>query len=171
MNTNLLSKRRDAVAMEARRLQAVEAMESGESLSEIARCLGVSRQAVWKWRQALRRGGTPGLRRRPRPGRPPKLSSRQRERLPKLLAHGADAYGFATPVWTTGRVTELVRRRFHVEYHPDHVGRLLHRCGLTWQKVSGRAVERDEKAIARWVSHTWPRLKKSPRATGSDGLP
>ena len=28
---------------------------------------------------------------------------------------------------------------------------------------TGRARERDEGAIQRWVQHTWPRLKKKPK--------
>lgn len=148
--------------MEARRLRAVEAFQSGESLAAIGARLGVSRQAVWKWRRAYRRRGTEGLGRRLRPGRPPKLSARQRGRLRQLLTRSADAYGFPTPVWTTQRVADFLWRRFDVSYHPDHVGRLLHLCGLSWQKATGRAVERDETAIRRWVTHTWPRLKKKP---------
>ena len=158
--------RRDATAMEARRLRAIEAFASTEALAVIARRLGVSRQAVWKWREAYRRRGASGLHRRPRPGRPPKLSSRQRRLLLRWLAQGADAHGFPTPLWTTPRIAQLLWRRFQVRYHPDHIGRLLHHWGLSWQKATGRAVERDEQAIARWVSHTWPRLKKKPTPGG-----
>ncbi len=162
MSANPSQKRRDAVVMEARRLQAVAALKSGEALAAIARRLGVTRQAVWKWREAYRRRGRSGLQRRARPGRPAKLSPGQREQLLRWLAQGADAHGFPTPVWTTPRIAALIWHRFRVRYHPDHIGRLLHRWGLSWQKATGRAVERDEEAIARWVSHTWPRLKKKP---------
>jgi transposase len=162
MSANPSRKRRDAVVMEGRRLQAVEGFKSGHALAAIARRLGVSRQAVWKWREAYRRRGRSALQRRPRSGRPPKLSCRQREQLLQSLAQGADAHGFPTAVWTTPRIASVIWRRFRVRYHPDHIGRLLHRWGLSWQKATGRAVERDEQAIARWVSHTWPRLKKKP---------
>jgi transposase len=166
MNTTPAHARRDAVAMEARRLRASEALRSGESLSEIARRLGVTRQAVWKWREAYRRSGSAGLSRRKRPGRPAKLSAAQRRALPALLARGAESYGFSTPIWTTQRVADLLRNRFGVRYHADHVGRLLHACGLSWQKATGRALERDEAAIARWKSRIWPRLKKKRMRKG-----
>jgi transposase len=65
-------------------------------------------------------------------------------------------------VWTTQRVADVLFRRFGVRYDRDHVGRLLHRWGFSWQKTTGRAVERDEAAIAHWIRHTWPRLKKKP---------
>ena len=154
--------RRDAVVLEARRMAALPRIERGESLSAIARQLGVSRQAVHQWAQRGRRSGAAGLRRIPRPGRPPKLARRQLARLPRLLARGADAYGFPSAVWTTQRVADLLRQRFGVRYDRDHVCRLLHGFGWSWQKPTGRARERDEPAIRRWVGRTWPRIKKTP---------
>ncbi len=154
--------RRDAAVLEARRLAALPRIQRGESLSSIARQLGVSRQAVHQWAQRCRRQGVAGLRHIPRPGRPPKLARAQLAQLPRLLARGAEAYGFLTAVWTTQRVADLLWQRFRVRYDRDHVCRLLHRFGWSWQKPSGRARERDERAVRRWVQHTWPRLKKTP---------
>lgn len=154
--------RRDAAVLEARRLAALPRIQRGESLSAIARQLGVSRQAVHHWAQRCRHRGAAGLHRIPRPGRPPKLARRRLAQLPRLLARGAEAYGFPSPVWTTRRVADLLWQRFRVRYDRDHVCRLLHRFGWSWQKPTGRARERDEKAIQRWVQRTWPRVKKTP---------
>jgi transposase len=147
--------------MEARRLATLPLFERGESLSSIARRLGVSRQAVFVWNQKWRRRGQAGLRRRPRPGRPPKLARRRLAQLPRLLAQGAEAHGFSSAIWTTQRVADLIWRRFQVRYDRDHVCRLLHRFGWSWQKPARRARERDEAAIQRWVKQTWPRIKKT----------
>lgn len=91
---------RDESGMEARRLAAVPRWRRGEPLAAIARSLGVSRQAVYKWAQQYRRRGAAGLRCRPRPGRPPKLARAQLAQLPRLVVQAAEAYGFPTPVWT-----------------------------------------------------------------------
>ena len=162
--------RRDARAMEERRLAALPRLQRGDSLSAIARQLGVSHQAVFVWAGWWRRRGETGLHRRPRPGRPPKLARRQVVLLPRLLARGAEAYGFSSPIWTTQRVADLIWRRFRVRYDRDHVCRLLHRFAWSWQKPARRARERDEATIQHWVKHTWPRLKKSPKAEGHTGL-
>jgi transposase len=162
--------RRDAQAMEQRRLAAIPRLEHGESFSSIARALGVSRQAVFVWAYQLRRRGEAGLRRRPRPGRPPKLTRAQLAQLPRLLAPGAEAHGFSSPIWTTQRVADLIRRRFGVRYDRDHVCRLLHRFGWSWQKPARRARERDEAAIQRWVNQIWPRVKKRAKAEGHAGF-
>lgn len=155
--------RRDAHAMEARRLTALPLLAAGESLSGVARKLGVSRQAVFVWDRRRRQQGKGGLLRRPRPGRPPKLARRQLTLLPRLLVQGAEAHGFSTPLWTTQRVADLIWHRFRVRYDRDHVCRLLHCFGWSWQKPARRARERDEAAIQRWVERTWPRIKKTPK--------
>lgn len=155
---------RDASVMEQRRLAAIPRLERGEPLSSIARQLAVSRQAVFVWAQQWRRGGEAGLHRRPRPGRPPKLARTQLAQLPRLLAQGAEVYGFSSRIWTTQRVADLIRRCFGVRYDRDHVCRLLHRFGWSWQKPARRARERDEAGIQRWVEHTWPQLKKTRKS-------
>ncbi len=156
--------RRDANTMEERRLAALPRLQRGESLASIARRLGVSRQAVFVWAERWRRRGESGLRRRPRPGRPVKLARARLAQLPRLLAQGAEAYGFSSPIWTTQRVADLIWRRFRVRYDRDHVCRLLHRFGWSWQKPARRARERDEAAIQHSMKHPWPRLKKKPKA-------
>lgn len=161
MADHLVRPRRDAQAMEARRLAALPLLERGESLSSIARRLGVSRQAVFVWNRQWQRRGQAGLRRRARPGRPPKLARSRLAQLPRLLTQGAETHGFSSPLWTTQRVADLIWRRFRVRYDRDHVCRLLHRFGWSWQKPARRARERDEAAIQRWVKRTWPRIKKT----------
>ena len=156
------TRQRDFAALEARRRQAIQWIGQGQPKAEVARRLGVSWQAVWTWWSAYRRAGARGLARRKHPGPTPKLPGRKLAQLPRLLAQGASAHGFPTEVWTTQRVADLIWRRFQVCYDRDHVCRLLHRFGWSWQKPTGRARERDERAIQRWVRHSWPRLKKTP---------
>jgi transposase len=127
----------DAKVLEARRLAALPRIESGESLSAIARQLGVSRQAVHQWAQHYHRRGAAGLRRRARPGRPPKLSRQQLAQLPSLLARGAKAHGYLTEAWTSQRFADLLWKRFRVRYCRSYVSRLLQRFGWSQQKPEG----------------------------------
>jgi putative transposase len=60
-------------------------------------------------------------------------------------------------------VAEIIDREFGVEYHEDHIGRLLHGMGWSPQKPERRARERDEEAIRTWIKKEWPRVKKKPR--------
>jgi transposase len=81
----------------------------------------------------------------------------------KLLLQGPLAHGYRTNLWTTVRIAEVIEREFGVNYHRDHVGRLMHRLDWTHQKPEMRAVERDEQAIQRWKRTDWPRVKKTLR--------
>lgn len=155
--------RRDEMALETRRFQAVHGFKNGEPQASLARRLGVSRQAVHKWWRAYHRAGPEGLKRRSRPGRPPKLAHETLATVPTLLRQGATSYGFSTSLWTTQRVAQLIWQRFRVRYDRDHVCRLLHALGFSWQKPTKQAVERNEKVIARWVRSTWPQIKKKPK--------
>ncbi|MGE5288908.1 MAG: helix-turn-helix domain-containing protein [Micromonosporaceae bacterium] len=57
------------------------------------------------------------------------------------------------------RITEMVRRRFAVEYTLAGMDLLLHRIGWSVQVPARRAAERDEAAIAAWREETWPAVK------------
>jgi transposase len=92
------------------------------------------------------------------------MSAQDRRRLEQDLLRGAQAAGFETDLWTCPRVAQWIQRRFRVRYHPDHVCRLLHALGWSPQKPQRRAIERDEKAIRRWMRDTWSPVKKKPRA-------
>lgn len=133
------------------------------SLHEIARRLGCHASSVMRWRKAFRSRGPEGLKAKPAPGRPPKLRRPQRRRLVRLLAQGALAHGHRTEWWTTQRMAGLSEQHFGIRYHRNHVGKLLHPAGWSHQKPERRAIERDEKAIARWKQTVWPRIKKTPR--------
>lgn len=152
--------KRNLEAYEARRLKGLASFEQGYRASEIAGRTGVSRQAVWQWLQSWRRGGKAALARVRHKGRPSRLSPEQRQRLAAVLAEGAAAHGYPNDLWSGRRVSRVIRDIFGVTLHHKHVPRLLHTLGWTCQKPTGRAVERDEAGIARWVARDWPRIKK-----------
>jgi len=155
--------RGSAAVLEARRHRALKLLDDGRSLHEVGRLLGCAPVSVMRWRNAREQGGAAALRVRFSPGRPPKLSARQRQQLVKLLLRGAMAQGYRTEIWTTARIAALIRKTFGVRYHRDHVGRLLHALGFSHQKPERRALERNEEAIDRWKREEWPRIKKKPR--------
>lgn len=107
--------------------------------------------------------GVEGLRHKPPPGAPPRLSERERAELPDLLAQGAPAHGFRGEAWTCQRVAIVIRREFGVGYHPARVSRLVRSLGLSPRKPSRRANQRNEEAIEHWKERRWPSLKKGLR--------
>jgi transposase len=154
-----------ATALEKRRFQALTLYRKGVSQADIARRLRVSRAAVCQWLKKARKKGKQALQRKPRPGRPPKLTAVQQRSLVKLLARGPQRAGYTTQLWTAERIQRLVAERFGVRYHLHHVPKLLRQCGWSYQRPTGRAIERNEEAIERWVQEDWPRIRKK-RAGG-----
>ena len=148
---------------EWRRMRAWELSEQGWSGTAIAVALGVSKAAVSGWLKKATQHGVEALRRRPPPGPTPKLTAEQRATLPALLEPGAEAYGFVGDVWTTKRVTVIIKRQWGVSYHPAHVSRLLRQVGWTVQQPIERASQRNEAALAQWRAETAPALFAKPR--------
>ena len=124
-----------------------------------------STSSVRRWRDAYRAEGWEGLRSRPVPGRPSKLSSSQKEELQRILEHGPAAADYRTDLWTLKRVAEVIERRFGVHYNPCSVWTILVKLGWSCQKPQRRARERNDEEIQRWRREQWPRIKKRS-ATG-----
>ncbi len=151
-----------AELLEDRRRRALALLDEGGSLNEVARHIGCAPSSVMRWRDRRLRGGETALRVRSSPGRPPKLTAVRCRLLLKLLLEGAMASGYPTQLWTTARIAEVIRKKFRVEYHRDHVGRLMHRLGWSHQKPQREALERDAGKIRRFLRQDWPRVKKTP---------
>ena len=146
--------------LERRRRRAMALLDEGHSQAEVAQRVGCHPSSVMRWRKARDRAGPDALKPKPASGRPPKLSSRQKQRLLRYLLQGAMEHGYRTDLWTTKRVAQLIDRKFGVTYHRDHVGRLLHSLDWSCQKPMRRALQRDEGEIERWKREEWPRIKK-----------
>ena len=149
--------------LEERRRRVTLFLKQKLSLHEIARRIGCHASSVMRWRNALQSGGPKALKAKPAPGRPPRLTSKQKKQLVRLLVQGAMAHGYRTELWTTQRIADLIKCRLGVRYHHNHVGKLLHQIGWSHQKPERRAVERDEAAIAEWKRSVWPHVKKTPQ--------
>ena len=160
-----------AANLEKRRRRAVKLSREGKGIREIARRVRASPGAVHRWLQDWKTHGDAALAAKPTPGRPSKLTTKQREKLLKLLLAGAMACGFPNEFWTLKRIATLVRKEFGVRYHPSHLWRVLQACGWSCQVPERRAIQRDEEAIAHWMRYKWPAIKKSPKAWGPHRLP
>ena len=118
--------------------------------------------AVSQWARRLRDCplGRAALRRRPKPGRPPRLAPQLWQELLDVLKRGAMRSGFKTERWTAPRVRSVIKRRFGATYHAHYLSARLKRSGWTVQVPAVRARERDEELIRAWLDRDWPRIKK-----------
>jgi transposase len=149
--------------LEKRRRKAIELLSSGEKPTTVARRVNSALSSIYLWWQQFRDRGDEGLKPKPTPGRTPKLSKAQQEKLIQLLLKGAKAAGYSTELWTLERIAELIENKFGVSYHPSHVWKLLRKLEWSSQKPERRSMERNEEEIKKWKRSTWPRIKKKSK--------
>ena len=137
-----------AQELERRRQRAVELMEQGESPTVIARILGVCRTSLYRWR-AMARNSPEGLAAKPHPGPKLRLTAERLKDLEGLLLQGAKAHGWHNSLWSAQRVAEMIRRHNGVEYHTEHVRKVIRRR-LRWSSriPQLKAKQRNEAKIA-----------------------
>jgi transposase len=148
-----------AEELERRRRRAVQLLSEGESPTEIAKFLGCTRPSLYRW--LVQASSSEGLAAVPHPGRTPKLTDEQMQKLECLLLEGAPAHGWNTHLWTGSRVAKLIQKHFGIAYTDDHARRLVQRR-LDWssQRPQHRAKERNEEAIAEWRQTKFAHIKK-----------
>lgn len=147
--------------LERRRRRALELLESGQSYRAVAATVHSSLSSVVRWQQAYRAKGLDGLRSTPTPGRPGKLSTKEKERFVAILLRGPLSYGYTTNLWTLQRISDVIDKEFDVRYTLPNCWKLMRALGWSCQKPQKRAKERNEEAIRTWKQWVWPQLKKN----------
>ena len=99
-----------ALQLEKRRRQAIRLLKAVKNLSVVARALSASVSSVYRWYRQYKRRDAKGLKPRPAPGRPPRLSKSHKTNLGKVLLKGPLTAGYRTDLWTLQRVAEVNRR-------------------------------------------------------------
>jgi transposase len=155
-----------AEELERRRIRALQLVEAGESPNVVARILGVSPTSLCRWQRQARTGDS--LRAKTVTGRPRLLSDEQLRHLEMLLQQGAAAHGWPNQLWTAARVAVMIRRTFSIDYHPEHVRKLLkQRLDWTSQKPQKHARECNDKEVERWIADEWPRIIRQAYQRGA----
>jgi transposase len=141
------------------RRRAVQLVEQGESKDAIARVLGVSRNSINVWCRMACAGED--LLHKPRPGRPRRLDDGQLQELSEQLKRGPEAHGWQNNLWTSGRVREVIKRQFKVDYCRSQVWHIL-TDHLHWsaKRPVQQLKSRNDAMISAWTIETFPRIVK-----------
>lgn len=145
-----------------RRTMAVRGYIDGKPVIQMSQELGVSRGSINQWLLWYESEGAVGLRTRKAPGAAPRLTEVMRAELSASIEAGPQAAGFRSGVWTGPMVGELIRQRYGVRYHVQHIPRLLHQMGFSVQRPRKRLARADAQAQRQWLDKTLPRIKKKP---------
>jgi transposase len=158
----------DHKTLEQLRIRAVGQIEQGVHPEDVTAALGMTRAAVYAWLAKYREGGLAALKARPVPGRPPKLSGAQLQRVYTLVvANDPRQLRFALALWTRAMVRELIGREFGVRLSEVSVGRLLRKLGLSPQRPLYRADQQNPQAVARWKAETYPAFRAEAARVGA----
>ncbi len=159
-----------AVAQEDLRRKAVKAVLGDMNQVEVAKVLGVTRQAIGKWLKAYREGGLKALKAK-RQGRPRggSLLGWQSAQIAKAVVDRCpDQLKMPFCLWTREAVGQLIERRFGVQLSAWTVGRYLARWGFTPQKPMRRAFEKNPEAAHRWLDEEYPAIRKQAKQEKAD---
>ncbi|TKB23953.1 IS630 family transposase [Desulfopila sp. IMCC35006] len=151
----------DRKALEAIRIRAVKRVEAGESPEVVIKALGFTRTLIYTWIAKYREGGIDALRSRKAPGKSPKLGGQQLRRLYQIVV-GNDPrqLKFEFALWTRAMVREFIQREFRVKMSDTAVGRLLKKLGLSPQRPTRQAIQRDELAVFKWMAEDYKEIQK-----------
>ena len=125
----LARRERDRAA--AARMQAIAGALEGMTRAEAARLAGMERQALRDAVVRYNAEGLAGLYSRRSPGRRSRLDAEQRTALRQVVLDGPEVEATGLSAWTLAELCQEVEKRWGVSYHPSHMGKLMHRLGLS----------------------------------------
>lgn len=146
----------------ANRIHSVLLNHDGSTSGEIAKILNSSPSGVSKWLKTYSESGVEGLMEGHRSGRPSRLSDLEKILLCDIIDSGPIAYGYVSGIWTSIRISEIIRREFNIQYHPGHVRKLLQEFGFSVQSPKRVLAKADKEKQEKWTQKTYPSIKKKP---------
>lgn len=152
------------------RRSVVLAVRDGMTQVEAARTFGLSLRAVSKYMALDRSGGLRALKlgvrgRRAGSGRLT-VSDAAKVRA-SIVGKMPDQLKLPFYLWTRAAVAQLIEREFGTTISLTSVGRYLKSWGMSPQKPTKRAYERNDVAIARWLRLEYPAIARDAKREGA----
>ena len=147
----------------ANRVLSILTLAEGMAMSEAARVLKVSREAVRGWFKRYLLQGVSGLRTRKSPGRRRKLTKSQRRELCQFIDEGPAKAGLTGNCWRSPMIQRLIQERFGVLYSVRYISELLKSMGYSYQKARFVSGHLDQEAREQWLGSQWPQILKLAR--------
>jgi len=145
------------------RLLALLGLAEERPVAELAERLAVSAETLYAWLRAFALAGWASLRRGASPGRPPKLTPVQRDRLKEVITAGPEVAGYPTGCWNSALVQAWIEREFGILYSVHYIAELLRGLGFTYQKARFVSDHLDEERRRQWRTVTWPAIVAEAR--------
>lgn len=153
--------RKDEKFQQGVRLYACYQVSLGKKPKELVDIYETSFKSICNWVNRLNEGGIEALVDKEKPGRPPKLSTEQKDSIKSIvLQESPEKFGYNSSTWTGLLLIDLIEKEYGIIYKKAQIYNILKNIGLTFQKGKGvypEANDRGEKVEA---------LKKTSRRKG-----
>lgn len=151
-----------------RRRTAIDALNRGEDLDNVARVMNVPRRTLFDWVAKYRRGGDHALRDGAKSGRPKKVDAEVLQWLYDTITMG-DPRQYQLPyvLWTLGIIRRLLKQEHGIEMSKSGVSRLLKHLGLSPQRPIYKSYKRDPEEMKKYLDRTFPGLRAKARRIGA----
>ncbi len=143
-----------------KRILAIILLGKENSIQSVANILQNTAEAIRSWFKKYILNGLRGLSSRKSPGRPPKLTKKQRKELAMIIEAGPEQAGLMGACWRSPMIQYLINERFGVFYNARYISELLKSIGFSYQKARFVASKRDKEARKEWLEKTWPEIMK-----------
>jgi transposase len=151
--------------LEAIRIRAVQAVQSGRSPEEVIAALGMTRGCIYKWLAVFNNGGIDALRGKKLFGRPTKLTAQQISWVYKtIVGKNPLQLKFEFALWTREMIRTTIKERYGIGMSVVSVGRLLAKLGLTCQRPLFKAYQQDPEAVETWMKNDFPKIAARAKA-------
>ena len=141
--------------LRSQKINTIFAFAEQYPVTTIADILKVGVSSVYDWVKKFLEKGVAGLREKHSPGRPPKLTKKQKKRLANLIEAGPEACGFISSCWRSPLLQELIKREFGVFFSANYISELLKNMGFSFQKARFVAAKQDEETREKWLQNEW----------------
>ena len=122
-------------------LQAAKLRKQCSSFRQISKALGIAKSTVYGWLLRLAVGGIKRIHDYKSPGRPCRLSVKQKNKLKRDLGKNPTECGFLRGSWTAKIVVCHIKNRFKVSYGASGALRLAKRIGFSVRYARPCAVQ------------------------------
>lgn len=116
------------------RLHALVLVAQGLSCVEVASIFGDSPRTVQTWVKSFEDHGLAGISEKDRPGRPPRLSSRQMDEISQVLKEPPEKAGLSGYLWDGKTLSQYISKHYQVAIGVRQCQRMFRKLGFRLRK-------------------------------------
>lgn len=146
------------------KMSCILRVSDGHFQKDVAEMFGVPLRTLEWWTELYRTAGVHALAKGPYPGKKPRLTLDQQDKLAQIIEAGPEKAGLDTGVWTATIVKSLVKARFGISYGLSQIRRILRKHRLSVQVPRRDPAKADPEKQKEWTEKHLPEIKEEVRA-------